>query len=66
MDPEFTKVLIRVVIVGGTIAIIGATALFFIMRAFRKGEFGASVIVAALLAFVLVCCVVLLQFSLAR
>jgi hypothetical protein len=66
MDPEFTTVLIRVAIVGGSIGIIGATILFFAVRAFRRGEFRATVLVAALLAFVLVCCIVLLRLSVAR
>jgi hypothetical protein len=66
MDPEFTTVLIRVAIVGGSIGIIGATILFFAVRAFRRGEFRATVLVAALLAFVLVCCIILLRLSVAR
>lgn len=66
MDPEFTTVLTRVAIVGGAIGIIGATILFFAVRAFRRGEFRATVLVAALLAFVLVCCIVLLRLSVAR
>jgi len=66
MDPEFTTVLIRVAIVGGSIGMIGATILFFAVRAFRRGEFRATVLVAALLAFVLVCCIVLLRLSVAR
>jgi amino acid permease len=66
MDPEFTKILIRVAMVGGSIGIIGAGILFFAVRAYRKGEFRASVLVAALLAFVFVCCLVLLRFSFKR
>lgn len=66
MDPEFTKILTRVVIIGGSIGITGAAVLVFAMRAYRKGTFGASVLVVALLAFVLVCCIVLLQFSFVR
>ena len=66
MDPEFTRILIRVVLVGGSIGIAGAVMLFFAVRAYRKGEFRATVLVAALLAFVLVCCLVLLRFSIPR
>jgi hypothetical protein len=66
MDPEFTTVLIRVAVIGGSIGIIGAAILFFAVRAFRTGEFRATVLVAALLAFVLVCCIVLLRLSVAR
>jgi hypothetical protein len=66
VDPEFTKILLRVVAVGGTIGVIGAIVLFLAMRAFRKGESGGSILVLALLAFVLVCCIVLLRFSLLR
>ena len=66
MDPEFTRILIRVVLVGGSIGIVGAAMLFFAIRAYRTGEFRATVLVAALLAFVLVCCLVLLRFSIPR
>lgn len=66
MDREFTRILIRVVLVGGSIGIAGAVMLFFAVRAYRKGEFRATVLVAALLAFVLVCCLVLLRFSISR
>ena len=47
MDPEFTKILIRVAIVGGSIGLVGAGVLFFAVRTYRKGEFRASVLVAA-------------------
>ncbi|PYQ62827.1 MAG: hypothetical protein DMF58_00560 [Acidobacteria bacterium] len=66
MDPEFTKILIRVVTIGGAISVIGAVALFFAFRSFRGREFRASVLVAALLAFVFVCCIVLLRLSIVR
>lgn len=56
----------RVAIIGGTIGIIGAAAVYFALRSFRTGEFRASLIVAALLAFVLVCCIVLLKVSFVR
>ena len=66
MDPEFTKILIRVVIIGGLMASIGAVVLFFAIRAFRKGETVATALIFALLGFVLVCCILLLQFSFPR
>jgi len=67
VDPEFTKLLIRVAIVGGAIGVIGASVLFFAFRAFRgRDAFRATVLVAALLAFVLLCCVILLRLSLLR
>ena len=48
------------------IGVIGAVVLYFAVRAFRRREFRATVLVAALLAFVLVCCVVLLRLSILR
>jgi len=66
VDPEFTTILTRVVIVGGVMGVIGAVVLYFAVRAFRRREFRATVLVAALLAFVLVCCVVLLRLSILR
>ena len=53
--------------IGGAIGVIGAVVLFFAFRAFQGREsFRAIVLVAALLAFVLLCCVILLRFSLIR
>ena len=66
MDPEFTKILIRVSILGGSLMLIGGTALYFAIRAYRKGEFTATVILAAVIAFVLACCVALLLLSIPR
>jgi len=66
LDPEFLRILVRVAIIGGTIGIIGAVAVYFALRSFRTGEFRAGVIVVALLAFVLVCCIILLKFSFVR
>ena len=71
IDPEFRQILLRVVLVGGTIMAIGATGLFFALRAFaptaKKGsDFRAVVIVIAVLVVVMVGCFVLLIFSYAR
>ncbi len=68
IDPEFGRILLRVVLVGGTIMVVGATGLYFALRAFsptaKKGsDFRAVVIVIAVLAVVMVGCFVLLIFS---
>lgn len=57
--------LLRVIAVGGTIAVIGATVLLLAFRAFGR-PFRANVLIAILLAFVFVCCLVLLRLSLVR
>jgi hypothetical protein len=71
IDPEFRQVLLRVMLVGGTIMVIGATGLFFAFRAFapteKKGrDFRAVMIVIAVLAVVMVGCFVLLIFSFSK
>jgi hypothetical protein len=71
IDPEFGRILMRVMLVGGTIMVIGATGLFFAFRAFaptaKKGsDFRAVVTVIAVLAVVMVGCFVLLIFSYSR
>lgn len=68
IDPEFGRILLRVILVGGTIMVAGATGLYFALRAFaptaKKGsDFRAVVIVIAVLAVVMVGCFVLLIFS---
>ncbi len=71
VDPEFTKLLVRVLIVGSAIGLIGAGVLFFAFRAFapattRDRDFRATLLVTVLLAFVLLCCVVLLRLSILK
>lgn len=67
MDPEFTRILLRVTIVGGAIGIIGAGLLILAFRAFaRPPDLRPSVLIAALLGFVLLCCALLMGLSLIR
>ena len=71
IDPEFGNILLRVVLVGGTIMAIGATGLYFAFRAFapstKEGrDFRAVVAIIAVLAVVMVGCFVLLIFSYSR
>ena len=67
MDPEFTRILLKVAIVGGAIGIIGAGLLVLAFRAFaRPREIRPFVLIAALLGFVLLCCVLLLGLSFIR
>ena len=65
MDPHFTALLLRVIAVGGAIAVIGATILLLAFRAFGK-PFRANLLIALLLVFVFVCCLVLLRMSLIK
>ena len=71
IDPEFRQVLVRVMLVGGTIMVIGATGLVFAFRAFgpteKKGrDFRAVMIVIGVLAVVMAGCFVLLLFSFSK
>jgi hypothetical protein len=71
IDPEFGRILLRVVLVGSTLMIIGAAGLFYAFRAFAPsqkpgGDFRAIVSIIAVLVFVMVGCVVLLLFSFAK
>jgi hypothetical protein len=68
VDPEFGRILLRVMLVGGTIMAIGATGLFFAWRAFapagkQGSDFRAVLIVICVLAVVMAGCFVLLIFS---
>jgi len=71
VDPEFVRIMLRVVLVGGTIIIIGSSGLYVAFRSFapteKKGrDFRAVVAIIAVLAVVMVGCVVLLIFSFSR
>ena len=68
VDPEFLRVLLRVILVGGAIILVGATGLFFAFRSFAPSQkpgrdFRAVVAIIAVLAVVMVGCFVLLLFS---
>lgn len=61
MDPEFQRALLIVLAVGFAIAAIGTAAVFLVFRRFGgKGHFG---LIGALVAFLFVCCAVLLLVS---
>lgn len=69
MEREFTALLVRVGLAGGTIGIIGSAILYFAFRAFAPDvagarEFRASLLIGVLLAFVLLCCAILVRVSL--
>lgn len=71
IDPEFRQILLRVVLVGSTIMIVGGTGLFFAFRAFAPSQkqgrdFRAVVAIIAVLAIVMVGCLLLLLLSFAK
>lgn len=71
MDAEFVRILIRVAIVGGAIIAIAAGVLVIAFRSFgpaegRGRDFRATLLIAAVLIFVLVSCLVLLRLSMIR
>ena len=70
MDPEFQRVLLRVLLVGGAIAALGLGGLFIAFRAFGKSrketEMMPVVLTAAVLLFVIVASLVLLRISVAK
>ena len=70
MDAEFLRVVVRVVIVGGAILVAGAGTLLIAFRAFApdrpRGDFRPVLLIAALLFFVLIVCVVLFRVSMLR
>jgi hypothetical protein len=61
MEPEFQRILLRVMVIGGAIAIIGAGTLFLAFRAFAGRGSRALYILGGLIAFVLVVCAVLFR-----
>jgi uncharacterized membrane protein len=65
MDPNF-RALIIVLVVGTLIMGIGATALFFIFRAYGSGKAGSTkhtALIVALIAFIFLCCLGLFVLS---
>jgi hypothetical protein len=71
VDPEFKRILLRVVLLGGIILVIGAGTLVIAFRSYatkdgKNREFRATVLIAALLAFVLLVCLMLMRMSMLR
>ena len=66
MDPEFTKILLRVTLLGAAIFAIGAGILVVAFRAFGRRDTRATVLIGVALVFVFLCCVVLLRMSVVR
>ncbi|HEY6136750.1 MAG TPA: hypothetical protein VI670_03200 [Thermoanaerobaculia bacterium] len=69
MDPEFQRVITRVLIIGGSIGVIAAGALVVAFRAFsaktpQDKDFRGTILVGGVIAFVLLCCLGLLIISL--
>lgn len=69
MDPEFQRVITRVLIIGGSIGVIAAGALVIAFRAFsaktpQDKDFRGTILVGGVIAFVLLCCLGLLIISL--
>jgi heme/copper-type cytochrome/quinol oxidase subunit 2 len=70
VDPEFVRVTIRVVAIGLIVLAIGTIALVIAFRAYgdereRSGAAALRTLLAAV-AFILVCCLVLLRWSVVR
>jgi len=68
VDPEFVRLLFRVTLLGGSIGVIGTVILYFAFRAYAPEaaggkEFKAVILVISLLAFVLLCCALLLRLG---
>jgi hypothetical protein len=61
VEPEVQRILLRVMAIGGVIALVGAGALFLAFRSFEGRGSRALLILGALIAFVLLACAVLFQ-----
>jgi hypothetical protein len=71
MQPEFTHLLVPVLIVGGAIALIAAGLLIVAFRAFapasgRPRDLRQFILIGAVLGFVMLACVLLFAISLIR
>lgn len=71
MDPELQRILIRIGVAGTVIMAIAGGALVVAFRSFgakdsKNRDFRAAAIIAGVLTFVMVCCVVLFRMSLLR
>jgi riboflavin transporter FmnP len=64
LDPEFTKMLFRVMLIGGAMALVAGGVLLLAFRAFgRQSARRATMLLAGLVGFIILCCVLLLALS---
>jgi hypothetical protein len=63
VDPRFQKMLLSVLLIGGTIMLIATTALVIAFRGFEKQTQRSVILIAFLLAFVLAACMLFLRMS---
>ncbi|HYM61416.1 MAG TPA: hypothetical protein VEZ11_11040 [Thermoanaerobaculia bacterium] len=70
-EAELNRWIFRALVIGTVIMAIGGTTLYFAFRAFgsareRGGEFRPILLLVALIAFLMVCSIVLLRLSILR
>jgi uncharacterized membrane protein YidH (DUF202 family) len=66
VDPEFQRALVFVLVGGIAVVTVGAAALFLVFRTFGGKEAGKPwhiALMVAVIAFVFLCCLVLLMLS---
>jgi hypothetical protein len=66
VDPEFTRIVLRVIAIGLVLGGVGTAALFVAFRAFGSDnprDFRGSLWIAAVLMFIVVGCIILLRLS---
>jgi len=66
VDPEFQRVLFRVLALGGIIGVIGGAGVYFAFRSFGERTSDSRFrgpIMFLLLGFIAVCCLILLKLS---
>lgn len=64
MDPEFQRVLLRVLAIGGTVIGIATVALVIGFRGWEKQTQRSLVLIGLAIGFILVACLVFLRWSL--
>ena len=66
MDPEFTRIVLRVIAIGLVLGGLGTAALFVAFRAFGSDnprDLRGSLWIAAVLMFIVLGCIILLRLS---
>jgi hypothetical protein len=68
VDPEFQRILFRVLLIGGVIGLIGFAGVYLAFRSFGQlsEKRAPRPIVFVLVAFIIASCLVLLRFAVAR
>jgi len=63
VDPQFKRMVISVLVIGGTVMLLATTALVFAFRGYEKQTQRSVIVIGFMIAFMLAVCMLFLKIS---